>query len=174
MLIPDRGTLSRLDFNPISIEAVAARTKWLVGLGLEQPVGAVGQDTFFFQQMLFYARKVATVNQPVYAYYAAVSGSVVNVISPKYFRKYLLLEEARSAWMEEVGLLEDYRRVRLEFFFKKWYLRKLAFVPPENYEEAAEVVSQLGRMYGEHEWQDPAIREFWRSRKGTVPATPIS
>ncbi|WP_376971201.1 glycosyltransferase [Arthrobacter sp.] len=169
LLIPDAGTLARLQFNPISIEAVAARTEWLQGLGLEQPVGAVGQDTFFFQQMLFYARKVATVNKPVYAYYAAVSGSVVNVVSPRYFRKYLPLEEARAAWMEEVGLIEDYRRLRLEFFFKKWYLRKLAFVPTEDYDEAAAVVARLGRMYGDYDWQDPDVRAFWREMDDRAP-----
>src|SRR5699024_11245740 len=56
-----REALVDMQFMPISIQALVARTNWLRGIGISQPVGAVGQDSYFFQQMLYYAKKFATV-----------------------------------------------------------------------------------------------------------------
>src|SRR5699024_6066766 len=50
-----------MEFMPISIQAVVARTDWLRATGISQPVGAVGQDSYFFQQMLYYADTFAIV-----------------------------------------------------------------------------------------------------------------
>ncbi|MCO1339051.1 hypothetical protein BJH93_09135 [Kocuria polaris] len=162
LLRPDRDSLSKLSYQPASIEAIAARTEWLKGLGIEQPVGAVGQDTFFFQQMLFYATKIAVVKKNVYAYYAAVSGSVVNVVSAKYFRKYLPLESARAAWLKEVGLLENYNERRLEPFFKQWYMRKLGRVAPEDYAESVRLIREIVGFYEPKGWSDPEVVQFWQ------------
>ncbi|RZU61546.1 glycosyltransferase [Zhihengliuella halotolerans] len=161
LLRPDPSSLSQLDYQPASIEAIAARTDWLKGLGIEQPVGAVGQDTFFFQQMLYYATKIATVKTPVYAYYAAVAGSVVNVVSPRYFRKYLPLEAARAKWLKDVGLLQDYNERRLEMFFKKWYMRKLTMVAPDDHDAALELIKEIVGYYEPTHWNDPEIQAFW-------------
>ena len=160
-LIPQPDTLERFGFSHMSIQALVARTDWLRGLGIQQPVGAVGQDTYFFQQMIFYARRVLAVDHDVHTYYSAVSNSTVNVVTPKYFRKYLPLEEDRARWVREVGLLDAYRRVRLESFFKNWYLKKLKRVSENDWYEAATVVAQIGRFYGEYEWTEPEVHQFW-------------
>ncbi|MFB0833109.1 glycosyltransferase [Arthrobacter halodurans] len=160
-LVPQPDTLERFGFSHMSIQALVARTDWLRSLGIQQPVGAVGQDTYFFQQMIFYARRVLAVDHDVHTYYSAVSNSTVNAVSPKYFRKYLPLEEDRARWVREVGLLEAYRRVRLESFFKNWYLKKLKRVPDDQWLEAATVVAEIGRFYGEYEWTEPEVHEFW-------------
>ncbi|OSM42507.1 glycosyltransferase [Nesterenkonia sp. PF2B19] len=160
LLRPVHSTLRELSFVPVSIEAVVARTEWLKSLGLVQPVGATGQDTYFFQQMLYHSTAVLTVSKAVYTYYGAVDTSIVNVVSPRYFRKYLILEKDRTAWLQETGLMQDYRDTRLEPFFKSWYLNKLDQVPQEERAEAAQVVRELAELFGDHEWRDPDVRRF--------------
>ncbi|MGO1182500.1 MAG: glycosyltransferase [Micrococcaceae bacterium] len=154
-------SLADLGFTPMSIQATVSRTSWLRGLGLEQPVGAVGQDSFFFQQMFYYAHRVGLLNDAIHTYYGEVESSVVNTVGVKFFQKYLPLESARAAWLTEVGLLDDYKQSRLEPFFTGWYLKKLESVAPKDRLEAESIVARLGRMYGEHEWTSEEALEFW-------------
>nr|WP_255545868.1 MULTISPECIES: glycosyltransferase family A protein [unclassified Nesterenkonia] len=166
---PTRDSLREIRFRPASIEGIVARTEWLQGLGLTQPVGATGQDTFFFQQMLFYSRAYVPVDRPVYTYYGAVDTSIVNVVTPGYFRKYLILEAARASWLREVGLLQDYLDTRFEHFFVTWYLWKFSRVPVQDQPEAAEVLAEIAAFYVEdpetHAWQTPeALRFFGQHR----------
>src|SRR5699024_2319665 len=88
-----------MEFMPISIQAMVARTDWLRATGISQPVGAVGQDSYFFQQMLYYADTFAIVPIAAHTYYAQVENSVVNTVNAKFFDKYLPLERARSQWL---------------------------------------------------------------------------
>lgn len=154
-------SLVDLQFKPISIQAIVARTTWLRETGITQPVGAVGQDSYFFQQMLYYADTFAIVDVPAHTYYTQVANSVVNTVNAKFFEKYLPLEKARSTWLSKVGLLEDYKRTRVETFFTGWYLAKLADVPPEEREQAISTIIELVRMYGEPEWVTKEAQEFW-------------
>ncbi|MDZ5078536.1 glycosyltransferase [Nesterenkonia sp. HG001] len=156
----DRDTLPAIGFRPASIEALVARTAWLKSLQLVQPEGAVGQDTYFFQQLLYHTRAYAPVYRPVYTYYGAVDTSIVNVVSPKYFRKYLILEQARSAWLRETGLLEAYMEQRFESFFVTWYLSKYKRVLPHERQEAAAVLREIADAYGEYSWTSPKARSF--------------
>lgn len=156
-----RQALVDMQFMPISIQALVARTEWLRTTGIEQPVGAVGQDSYFFQQMLYYANTFATVPIAAHTYYAQVENSVVNTVNAKFFEKYLPLESARSRWLEDVGLLEEYKQTRMETFFTGWYLRKLADVPAEQRAQAISTIIKLGNMYGHHEWTTQEAKEFW-------------
>lgn len=159
---PEKDSLVRVRFKPASIEAMVIRTDWLQSLGLEQPVGAVGQDTFFFQQLLYYTDAYIPVFRPVYTYYGAVETSIVNVVSPNYFRKYLGLEQARAAWLEEIGLKKAYLETRFESFFITWYLRKLQLVPEPQRQEAAGVLHEIVTLYGDHRWKDLEARRFFK------------
>ncbi len=159
---PEKDSLAKIRFRPASIEAMVARAGWLQSLGLEQPVGAVGQDTFFFQQLLHLTEAYAAVHRPVYTYYGAVETSIVNVVSPNYFRKYLGLEQARASWLEEVGLKQAYLETRFEQFFITWYLRKLQQVPEHQRAEAAGVLREIAELYGEHRWKDLEARRFFK------------
>lgn len=150
-----------MKFMPISIQAIVARTKWLRDIGITQPVGAVGQDSYFFQQMLYYANEFAIVPRAAHTYYAQVESSVVNTVNAKFFDKYLPLESARSQWLTEVGLLDAYRETRMETFFTGWYLRKLPQVPEDQRALAIKTIAELGRMYGDYDWKSDAAREFW-------------
>ncbi|MCH8562470.1 glycosyltransferase family 2 protein [Nesterenkonia sp. YGD6] len=163
---PTADSLVTLNFRPASIEAMVARTAWLQRLGLVQPVGAVGQDSYFFQQLFFHTRAYVPVYRPVYTYYGAVETSIVNVISPNYFRKYLILEQDRAAWLREVGLFEVYLEQRFESFFVSWYLQKYKRVLPHDRDEAAGVLRELIAAYGDVRWRDPRGLEFFRSPEG--------
>src|SRR5690625_3530951 len=156
-----RQALVDMQFMPISIQALVARTQWLRSTGIEQPVGAVGQDSYFFQQMLYYADTFAILPIAAHTYYAQVENSVVNTVNAQFFEKYLPLESARSQWLKDVGLLEEYRQTRMETFFTGWYLRKLADVPAEQRAQAISTIIKLGNMYGHHEWTTQEAKEFW-------------
>ena len=169
-----REALIDMQFMPISIQALVARTNWLRGTGISQPIGAVGQDSYFFQQMLYYADKFAIVKTPVHTYYAQVENSVVNTVNARFFDKYFPLERARSEWLAEVGLLEAYRQTRMETFFTGWYLRKLADVPSDQRARAIATIAELGKMYGDHEWESEEAQDFWNITIGELAPNSLS
>src|SRR5699024_7470581 len=94
-----RQALIDMKFMPMSIQALVARTQWLRETGITQPEGAVGQDSYFFQQMLYYADRFAIRKVTAHTYYSQVENSVVNTVNASLFEKYLPLERARSEWL---------------------------------------------------------------------------
>ena len=141
--------LTRIDFQPMSIQALVADTQWLKSLHLEQPVGALGQDSLFFQQMLHGARTVALVDKPIHTYYGEVAGSMVNTVTPTFFRKYIPLEEARSRWLREHDLFDEYVRRRMRRYVTVWFLPKFnKAVSLDDREEAFELLRSLCGTYG--------------------------
>jgi hypothetical protein len=158
--VPYPDILSRLAFYPMSIQAMVIDTEWLRSLGLEQPVGALGQDSFFFQQLVHASRKVEVLTEPIHIYYASVQGSVVNTVGPAFFRKYLPLEAARAAWLQETGQLEDYKKTRAQSAMRHWYLPKLKLVDAENYQECLTLVQQLAAVYAPIAWEDDEVAEL--------------
>lgn len=140
--------LKQLNYKPMSIQALVADTQWLKSLRLIQPVGAVGQDSYFFQQMLFYADSVSVTTLPVHVYYAEVSNSTVNSISPKFYRKYIPLEESRSSWLDSIGLKEHYIETRFRDFLKLWYIEKLKYVSAEDRQECVAIIEEITSLYG--------------------------
>lgn len=160
------NALSRVKFQPMSIQALVADTRWLKGLGIYQPVGAVGQDSYFFQQMLFHASRIGLTNTAIHTYYAAVTNSTVNAIGPRFYEKYLPLEEHRATWLRDVGLLEDYNAKRLEPFVKGWFVKKLDFVAPEDQAVCRSLIRRLTRFYGKSTWADPELATFHSTAHG--------
>lgn len=158
--VPPRA-LEALRFRPMGIQTVVARTEWLQSLNLTQPVGAVGQDSYFFQQMLHYARSIRAIDIGVHTYYMVVSNSTVNTLNPNYFKKYLPLDKARAQWLDEVGLLDAYKADRLEPFLVSWLLPKLKRVQRDEWLEAAENLEELLGYYGEYKWTQPTAISFW-------------
>ncbi|MGJ3404929.1 glycosyltransferase [Glutamicibacter sp. Je.9.36] len=157
----DSGLLTKIKFTPMSIQALVANTQWLKSLPIEQPVGAVGQDSFFFQQMLYYANRISITRQPIHVYFAAVANSTVNSTGASFYKKYIPLERERSKWLDEIGLLEEYNSLRLEPFVKGWYLEKLKGVATGEVEECSQIIRQLVAFYNVEEWQDKELAEFF-------------
>ncbi|MET3901805.1 glycosyltransferase [Paenarthrobacter sp. 4246] len=149
--------LSRLDFYPMSIQAAVLNSAWVKSLNLEQPVGALGQDSFFFQQLVHYARRIDVLEVPIHIYYGAVENSVVNTLGPRFYQKYFPLEKARAAWLEEVGLMPDYKAGRAQTFMKHWFIHKLKRVPESDVAECVELIQQLGQIYAPIVWEDPEV-----------------
>lgn len=151
--------LTKIKFQPMSIQALVADAEWLKSLNLVQPVGAVGQDSYFFQQMLFYAKRIAVTETPIHTYYAAVSNSTVNQVGPKFYKKYIALEQDRATWLSEVGLLDSYNSVRLMPFVKGWYVDKLRNVAMDERDECKSTIRQLVGFYGNHPELDDLLQE---------------
>ncbi|WP_426003817.1 glycosyltransferase [Paenarthrobacter sp. NyZ202] len=157
---PDPEILSKMEFYPMSNQAMVINAQWLKGLGIEQPVGALGQDSFFFQQMVYYARKIGVLEHPIHIYYGSVSKSVVNTIGPNFFKKYIPLEAARSAWLREIGLIQKYNETRGQSFMKLWFLRKLELVHESDRSECVDIIRELGSFYEPVIWEDPDVAEL--------------
>nr|WP_231366081.1 glycosyltransferase family A protein [Zhihengliuella flava] len=155
-----QATLAKLKFRPVSIQALVARTDWLRDLHLVQPVGAAGQDSYFFQQVLFHTEKMALSDRVIHTYYAAVEDSTVNTVGARFFEKYLLLEIPRVAWLHEVGLFDAYAETRLEQYVRDWYLNKLDAVKPAERSDAVATLAKILALYADHQWREPRIRAF--------------
>ncbi|WP_369065765.1 glycosyltransferase [Kocuria carniphila] len=176
LMVPD-DVLELTNFQPMSIQALVADTRWLRSIGLYQPLGALGQDSLAFQQMLHGARRIATVRLPIHVYYGAVSNSMINSVGPGFFRKYLPMERFRKEWLERDGLYEDYCRLRVDPFFNGWLVDKFnKFVSPEQKAECRALLDELCAIYDvklarkDPEDPDSALRVIIRpSEKQPVP-----
>lgn len=159
-IVPE-GAIAAINFQPMSIQALVADTEWLRSTGIEQPVGALGQDSLAFQEMLHAARRIDTLRKPIHVYYGAVANSMVNTVTPGFFRKYVPLEAARMRWLQDNDLLEVYRERRARPFFEKWLLHKFNnFVSAEHRAEATPLIHELAAVYGiELEPVDPQAPE---------------
>lgn len=145
--VPDNA-MELIKFQPMSIQALVADTAWLRSIGMHQPVGALGQDSFAFQQMLHSARRIATIPLPIHVYYGAVSNSMVNTVGPGFYRKYLPMERYRRNWLEDEGLFEDYCRLRVDPFFNGWLVGKFnKSVAPQDKAECRALLDELCAVY---------------------------
>ena len=146
-LVPERAIVD-IDFQPMSIQALVADTAWLRSTGIQQPLGALGQDSLAFQEMLHAASRIETVQYPIHVYYGAVANSMVNTVSPSFYRKYLPLETARQAWLANSGLTAEYVERRARPFFERWFLSKFnTAVSVEDRTECLSIMRDLGSRY---------------------------
>lgn len=142
-------TLTRINFQPMSIQALVADTTWLRSTGIEQPLGALGQDSLFFQMVLHEAVRIAILDESIHSYYGEVAGSMVNTVTPGFFRKYLPLEQARSEWLKREGLFETYSEVRARPFFRVWFWPRFnGRVASDKKVECFGVLRDLAAIYG--------------------------
>lgn len=160
--------LKKLEYKPMSIQALVANVDWLRSTGISQPVGAVGQDSYFFQQMLFYARKISITTLPIHIYYAEVANSTVNTISPNFYRKYLPLERDRSEWLKQVGLFEHYASSRFTHFLEHWYIEKLKYTSSQDAKESIELIEQLASFYTQEDGDDSKVSSLIQQAKETI------
>lgn len=158
VLLSHEDALAKIKFQPMSIQALVTRTAWLRDLGITQPEGAVGQDSYFFQQMLHYAGRIYVSDLPIHSYYAAVANSTVNSLNPRFYEKYLPLEASRAAWLDSVGLLQAYRDHRMMPFLDFWYLSKLRSVSNELRDECYETISKLMNFYEPGCWSPELLK----------------
>lgn len=148
-------------FKAMSIQALVLKKKLVTENNLQMVEGAIGQDTLFFQQLLMYAEKVKAIDLDIHIYYAAVSGSVTNVISKTFFERYLLLEKERIKFLKEHDLLEGYMEEKFYTYFKNWYLKRLKRIEENDLEEAIDTLYKIYSLYKDYmKKEDEDIAKF--------------
>ena len=135
-------------FLPHSIQACLFRRTFLTENEITNPVGALGQDSLFFQTAMLAADSAYYINSPVHMYYAERSDSEVNTVTPDFFRKFLLLETEQVKQYKKYKIYEEYIKNRLDYFIINWYLEKYSNVRPEEKEECADIIEEILTLYG--------------------------
>lgn len=137
-------------FKAMSIQALVLKKELITKNSLKMVEGAIGQDTLFFQQLLMNAKKVKAIDLDIHIYYAAVSGSVTNVISKTFFERYLSLEKERIQFLKRHELLEAYLEDKFFTYFKNWYLKRLHRVDESELKPALETLYKIYELYKPH------------------------
>ena len=130
-----------------SIQALIVKKEIIENHNLKMVEGATGQDTLFFQELLLNSNKVKAIKEMIHIYYAAVSNSVTNTISEKFFMKYLILEKERLKFLKSNNLLDVYMRDRFNFYFSRWYLARIPRIDPSQIETALAVLYEIYKLY---------------------------
>lgn len=127
-----RETLIERKFKPQSIQACLIKKEVITKNKIENPIGAAGQDTLFFQEIMLNIKKAYYMNIDIHIYYASRKGSVINSINHKFFEKFYILEKYQVQKFKEYGVLKEYIEKKLDNFIKNWYYAKLELVTDEK------------------------------------------
>lgn len=155
-----KAFLLKYRFAVQSIQALVVRRTFLLEHQLEQVVGAVGQDSLFFQELMLRANRVLLVNRVIHYYYAAVAGSTVNALTVKFFERSVVRERARAEKFARYGVLEEYKETRFEHFFKHWYLVKLRYCSDKDFGPSVALLRTIISFYEPITLTNPLIRQF--------------
>lgn len=148
-------------FKAMSIQALVMKKELVTKNNLKMVEGAIGQDTLFFQELLMNSKQVKAIDLDIHVYYAAVSGSVTNVITAKFFERYLLLETERIRFLKEHQLLEGYMEEKFFTYFKNWYLKRLSKIKENDLESAIDTLYKIYALYKDHiQVEDSDLRLF--------------
>ena len=150
-------------FKGQSVQACVIKRSFLVDAGIRNVVGAIGQDTLFYYEMMLNAASFYHVRMPIHIYYAERAGSAVNRISRSFFDKSLLLEKHQVQVLRLHGVLEDYKRIKLDAFMKGWYEEKLKQVAPEDLEYGKKIIGEIRSLY-ERGWDPDPSEDPLKSR----------
>lgn len=130
-----------------SIQALIVKKEIILKNNLKMVEGAIGQDTLFFQQLILHCSKIKALNLVIHIYYAAVSDSVTNSITKKFFERYLILEKERYKFLKSNGLLKDYINNRLNYYFVGWYLKRVPRIKEEEVSDALNILFEIYKIY---------------------------
>lgn len=147
-------------FSVQSIQALVVNRRFLQEHQLEQVVGAVGQDSLFFQEMMLHANRVLLVNRVIHYYYAAVAGSTVNSLTVRFFERSVVREKARAEKFARYGVLDAYKTTRFEHFFEHWYLVKLRYCSDKDFAPSVALLRMIVAFYEPMNLTNPLIRQF--------------
>lgn len=143
--------LKRSEMRVQSIQALIVKKNIILDNDITMVEGAAGQDTMFFQELVLNCNSIQGVNKLIHIYYAAVSGSVTNTVSKKFFIKYLILEKERVPFLNKYGLMETYLEERFNFYIKKWYKPRLDRLQPEDRKESIKLFLDILDLYKEYQ-----------------------
>ena len=123
-----RQELLNRKFKAQSIQACVIKKSIITENRILNPIGAVGQDTLFFYELMLNARGAYHTLLPIHIYYAQRSQSVINTIDKSFFEKSLLLERYQVYILKKYNVFEEYVSRKFKNFFNNWYLEKLKLV----------------------------------------------
>jgi len=147
-------------FSVQSIQALVVNRRFLQEHQLEQVVGAVGQDSLFFQEMMLNANRVLLIDLVIHYYYAAVAGSTVNSLTVRFFERSVVREKARAEKFARYGVLDNYKTTRFEHFFEHWYLVKLRACNDEDFGPSVALLRMIIAFYEPLTITNPMIGRF--------------
>jgi len=142
--------LKRSEMRVQSIQALIVRKNVIIDNDIIMVEGAAGQDTMFFQELVLNCNNIQGVNKQIHVYYAAVSGSVTNTVSKKFFEKYLILEKERVPFLQKYGLMDTYLKERYNFYIKKWYKPRIERLLPEDRYESIRLFLEILNLYQDY------------------------
>ncbi|MGG0655742.1 glycosyltransferase [Rummeliibacillus pycnus] len=133
-----------------SIQALVVKRKIITENQLKMVENAGGQDTLFFQELLLHSTKGAVIDLDIHIYYAAVTGSVTNTVTKKFFDKYYTLEKERLPFLINNDLLTLYMEKRFNFYFRNWYLIRIKRITDDDQKEAIDTLYKIYSLYKEY------------------------
>ena len=142
--------LINTSFKAMSIQALVLKRELVLESSLKMVEGAIGQDTLFFQELLMHSKNVKAINLNIHIYYAAVTGSVTNVISSTFFDRYLILERERIVFLKQNDLLDSYLEEKFFIYFKNWYLKRLIKIKKTELPDAVDKLYNIYKLYKDH------------------------
>ncbi|HLR67009.1 MAG TPA: glycosyltransferase family 2 protein [Virgibacillus sp.] len=143
-----RNVLVETNLTVQSIQALVVKRNILLDNNLKMVEGAAGQDTLFFQELILKCSKVRIINHMIHSYYAYVEGSVTNTVTHKFFEKFYKVELQRIKFLERENLIDVYMRLKFNFYFKNWYLKKYNEMKDESEKEAAKIyLDKIIKLY---------------------------
>lgn len=142
--------LKRSEMRVQSIQALIIKKNIILDNDIIMVEGAAGQDTMFFQELVLNCKSIQGVNKLIHIYYAAVSGSVTNTVSKKFFIKYLILEKERVPFLNKYGLMNTYLEERFNFYIKKWYKPRIDRLLPQDRKESIKLFLEILDLYKDY------------------------
>lgn len=133
-----------------SIQALVVKRNVIIENDLRMVENAGGQDTLFFQELLLHSAKAAVIDLDIHIYYAAVSGSVTNTVTKKFYDKYYTLEKERLPFLKKNNLLDLYMEKRFNFYFKNWYLIRIKRIDDDELKESIDTLYKIYSLYKEY------------------------
>ncbi|WP_329383443.1 glycosyltransferase [Anaerofustis sp. HA2171] len=143
-----RKELINNKFKTNSIQACVIKRELIENNKIESPVGAIGQDTMFFYELMLNAKSVYHMYIPIHIYYAQRAASVVNTINKSFFEKSLIMETYQVEALKKYDILDKYKQIKYNQFFKGWYLEKLKHVREDQKEYCEEILNKIALLYG--------------------------
>ena len=131
-----------------SIQACLFKSSFLTEHGITNPVGAYGEDSLFFHLAMLKAKSVFYTDHPVHIYYAERKDSSLNNVGKSFFEKFLICERIQVPLYEELGVLDDYKTLRLDQFIKNFYLANLTLVGSEEQPDCILIIEEILSLYG--------------------------
>ncbi|MFD2131550.1 glycosyltransferase [Pseudogracilibacillus auburnensis] len=130
-----------------SIQALIVKKEIILKNNLQMIEKAAGQDSLFFQELLLNCEKIKAIDLDIHIYYAAVSNSVTNTISKKFFDKYLVLEKERYVFLNKNGLFKHYISDRFSDYFIRWYLFRVPKIREGEEKDSLKTLYQIYEIY---------------------------